>query len=781
MQRKHAWSNVIILIVAAVLSAGLLVPVTAQSREVTLTVQPTFQGFVRPGTWLPLQIEIANSGVDRVVEIVAGVPSGPFHSMLVDLPGGSRKGVTVYAYVAGASRQLNVRLLSRGEELTSASVRLQPVSEGLLVGVIGEREPNLPAQLADGIRVTTTLLSLAEVPDEGLGLSPCDALILTDPGFNELTTAQRSALQAWVLRGGTLIINGDAGIKRALNLLPTELVPVTPGNVLPPLNDPPLTPLALQPRSDTSENSVYPLVLPMLTSSLPLAFGQQYGEGQVIVLAFDLWTPELSRWDGWRELWQTLLPPPAFVPANLGFGAKLFATFIEENLASALTSLPALDVPSINLIVLLLGGYLIVVGPVTYLVLRRLDRLALGWIVVPAVTVVFAVIAYGVGFNLRGGDVIVSQITLIDAFEPTLARERKVVGIFSPDSSVYQARALGNAPLVRPISVQGPWSTGQLANGRYLQAAPDGRVVENLEVPQWSLQAITFEHIAPAPGLEAQMMVNGEEVLAVVTNRGHYMLEDVALIYGNQFGVTDQLAPGEQRTVPMQSIPAGFEQASLGYIIYGPQFDQITRLGQVIPPELQLRSRILDALYGYGMGTRGAQPLVIGWYSDQQAQIDLIGRQATKQHLTLVRSMARLHVGGEVQLSGGFAATFEHVSGMNSPCFAGNLLGVVPDAQPTTLRFTLPRDLAGLQLQDLTLNIRSDMFWNAAIEVYDWASGRWESLLSEPLIQHLAVSLERPERFLNGNGAMRVRLQRRDQNQTFSCVYVDPAIRGRLP
>ncbi|WP_298816889.1 hypothetical protein [Chloroflexus sp.] len=781
MQAKRAWARLSALIVVLLVSTVWFAPVIAQGSAITLTARAAFQGYVRSGTWLPVLIEVANSGVDQTVEIVAGTPNGPFHSAMVDLPGGSRKGVTIYVYVTGMPRQLNVRLLANGEELASVPVRLQPVSTGLLVGMVGEREPQLPAQLADRIKLTSALLSWADVPVEGLGLSPFDALILTDPGATELTPAQQRSLQEWVLRGGTLIINGDTGIARTLSLLPAELAPVQPGRPLPSLDDPPLTPLELIPRSDETKREVSPLTLPRLASSSPLAFSQWYGEGQIIALAFDLTASEVRNWGGWRELWQAVLPPPSFVPEGMGFGAKLLSTFVEENLANALTSLPALDLPSINVLGLLLGCYLIVVGPVTYLVLRRFDRLALGWIVVPAITVIFAVIAYAVGFNMRGGDVIVSQLTLIDAIEPTLSRERKVIGIFSPDSSDYQLRINGEPALVRPISAQGPWSSGNLSNGRYLQATADGLVVEDLTVLQWSLQAIALDQIVASPGLEAQITVNGEDMRGTVTNRSNRALEEVVLVYGDNIAMIDQLAPGEQRVVQVERPPHSYDGASLGYIIYGPQFEESGRIGQPPPPMLQLRSRVLDVLYGYGVGTRGAQPLVMGWYSEQQAQVEPVGRRATMQQLALVRGTAQLQLSGEVKLTGGFASAIEQAGGMNSPCYAGSTLGVVPDVQPATIRFTLPRALSNIQLRELSLTIRSDIFWNGSIEVYDWTTGEWVSLLTESLIQNQMVSIDQPERFLNGNGAMRVRLQRLDQNQSFSCVYIDPVIRGRLP
>ncbi|MDN5273286.1 hypothetical protein QTO31_15050 [Chloroflexus sp. MS-CIW-1] len=772
-----------LLLVWLVLSHSIVATTTAQSSDMpdmTLVARPAFQGFVRPGTWLPVAVEVTNRGVDRSVEIVVGTSNGPFQSTFIDVPGGGRKGVTILAYIYGNSRQLNVRLLADGAEVATTSARLQLVSEGVLVGVIGDREVRLPAQLTDGIRVTSVPLSLMELPTESLGLSAFDALILTDVAVNEVSPAQQSALQGWVQRGGTLLVNGDIGIQRTLSLLPPELVAATVSARSDPLSDPPLTLVGLNPATGTATQRVFPVTIPLIKSQLPLAYGIRYGEGQAIVLAFDLATPQLINWIGWRELWQALLPPPSFIPQGLGFGTKLYATYLEENLASALTSLPALDLPSLNVIGMLLACYLIVVGPITYLVLRRLDRLALGWIVIPVLTVIFAAIAYSIGYGLRGGEVIISQITLLDANTPTLARERAFIGIFSPDRSTYRLGTTDTTALVRPISVQGPWSTPSLTNGRYVQAAADGQVVEGLEIQQWSLQGLLSDRIVRTPDLTAHITIDGDEVKGDVTNRSDRSLEDVVLIYGNRVGMIGNLSPGEQRSVSLEQPSHAFDGISLSYLIYGPQFEAMGKIGQPVSPTLQLRGRILDALYGYGTNTRGLQPLVLAWYSNTITWLTPLERRATMQQLTLIRGTAHLRTTGELELrNGSFSISVEQSGGFNSPCYTGDRLGIIPDSNATVMRFTLPESLVGLQPTSLAFSLRSDSFWNGDIEVYNWTNGQWESVPTQ-VFQNIEVEIPQPDHFLSHQGIIRLRLKNRDM-QNLTCVYPDPIVRGRLP
>lgn len=780
MGAKQVWRWLSVLVVLTIVVVGQLAPVAAQNTDVRLTVRPAFQGFFHPGTWLPVEVEVANEGVDRTAEIVVGPTGGPFFSTTLDLPGGSRKGVTVYVYLYNQASRIQAQLLVNGTEVATVTALVRSVGEGLLIGVVGTQQPRLPAQLEDGTRITTVPLTLGDIPADGLGLSPFDALIFTDVAADELRSDQREAVRAWVLRGGTLVINGDSGLAHTLAILPDDVVPVTLDGFVSPLADPPLRPLRLIPRTFAVDQ---PFMVPLPKLPDGLAWGRWYGDGQSIVLGFDLATPELVNWSGWRALWQVLLPPSQFVPPNLVSIAKLYSTFLEENLASALMSLPAFDLPSLTLIVILLGCYVVVVGPVTYLVLRRFDRLALGWVVVPVVTLIFAVIAYSVGYTLRGGDVIISQLSLINTYTAPIVRERSFVGIFSPDRSTYRLRSTDDGVLTRPIRVQGPWSSEVLANGRYLQGISD-TVVEGLEVPQWSLQAVATDRVITADVLEAQLIVNGDEVQGEVVNRGGRTLEDVVVVYGDLISRLGSLAPGERRVSRLERPAYAYEGISLSYLIYGEQFDAMARMAQPIPPDLQLKGRMLDALYGYGTANRGKQPLVFGWYTTPETTIMPVDRHATRQQIALVHSVARLRLetGKAVTLdAGSFAGMFERITNTSSPCYSGNVLGAAPGVEPVVLRFTLPRDLIGLRPDSMTMNVRADMFWSGQIEVYDWVDGVWVLLPTEPVFQMNSVEIPQPERVLGSHGVLRVRMQSRDQMQGSSCVYLDPTMQGRLP
>src|SRR5207247_9754374 len=113
--------------------------------------------------------------------------------------------------------------------------------------------------------------------------------------------------------------------------------------------------------------------------------------------------------------------------------------------------LPSLQLPPTGGLIVLLAAYILVVGPLNYLILRRLDRREWAWVSVPAFVLGFAAAAYGYGSLLRGTDVIVNEIAIVRrAPDATEGRAQDYFGIFSPTRASYRVEVPGGALLAAP-------------------------------------------------------------------------------------------------------------------------------------------------------------------------------------------------------------------------------------------------------------------------------------------------------------------------------------------
>ena len=58
-------------------------------------------------------------------------------------------------------------------------------------------------------------------------------------------------------------------------------------------------------------------------------------------------------------------------------------------------------------------GYILLIGPISYFVLRRVDRRELAWVTAPILIVTFSACSYGIGRTLKGSDVVLNQVAVV--------------------------------------------------------------------------------------------------------------------------------------------------------------------------------------------------------------------------------------------------------------------------------------------------------------------------------------------------------------------------------
>lgn len=779
---------------------------SASLDGITMRARPAFQGVYRPGSWLPIAIDLENQGPDRQVELQAALRSGSRYATTVDLPNNARKRVTLYAYLPVSTRRINIHLRVDAVDLQTQELTLQPTANrARTVAVVtdGATAPRPPARLPDGSALTSVAFAPTELPTHALGLSSFDLLVLSDLPTADLSRDQLAALRAWVIRGGQLMIDGGPGAERTVSGLPVDLQPATIAtNGTLPL-------VAIAPDVDAGDATV-PLSVaePTLNAAgrpayrLPIAglpvearvIEQRYGRGAVGLSPLPLGNPVLLSSDATPRIWADLLEQTNALSFNAGAPDLTIDAFVEGNLANALTGLPALQFPSVGMLALLIGIYILVVGPGAYLVLRRFDRLALGWIVVPTVTLLFAGGAYAFGYAHRGGDVVLNQLTYIETFSDSaaLTRVRSFVGLFSPTRRAYELETDFDGrepPLLRPISLQGPWDAS-LGGGSAVLVQPEtgGAAVHDFDVAQWSMRALTSDTLIDTTPLRAQLTLDGASLRGTVENAGDQPLQDVVLVQGDQVARIGDLAPGETRQVafdPEQGNRGNGKQApgtTLSGLIYGDLIERSAQVGGTPPPAaVQLRIRMLDAIFAYGPNPRGGHPLLIGWAGTPTVDLLPLGLRAERQHLALIVGEPQLTIGtAPVELGVGWLdKRFTNAQG--GLCYGSLGVGVGLGPEPALLQLALPRDLYGFQPTELALLSDTDGPWMAEmqVELYNWEQGAWIAMPTMERGEPTPISA--PQQFVGSHGKLWARIAGQADDAAFGCVYLDATMKGTLP
>ncbi len=136
------------------------------------------------------------------------------------------------------------------------------------------------------------------------------------------------------------------------------------------------------------------------TDDRPLAIAAPFGRGRVTFLPFDPSRPPFSGWASGELFWGKLLgllPLPPRDEERAVENRGLARALGSRALAGLLGQHPEMPLPSLGWAFFMILFYLALVGPVDYLVLRRLRRMELTWITFPSCALVFSAAAVVAG------------------------------------------------------------------------------------------------------------------------------------------------------------------------------------------------------------------------------------------------------------------------------------------------------------------------------------------------------------------------------------------------
>ncbi|MBF8290339.1 MAG: hypothetical protein HW391_1307 [Chloroflexi bacterium] len=641
---------------AAVFAAALMLgPLagTASAAGVTMEARVLLQGHTRIGSWMAIEVQFENTGpaVQGELRIDGGSQGRTRFSVAVDLPTESRKTYVLHAQPPAFGRTVKVQLVSGSTTVTSQDVAYLIHDGGqLIVGVLAERPQGIIGELdldpsPNGAAPAIVSLGVADLPERVEGWATLDRLIWQDVDSNTLTEPQLASLRGWIAGGGRLIIAGGTAGLGTLSGFPDDILPYRPDATL-----------------DVAPSTIAALVgpVPADATDLPALAGEsgrgralatsgdrviagdlEYGSGSVTLIGFDPTATWLAETRSVEAMWRRFLP-------NRTSGGPVITTD-DSQIVNAVSQLASLALPPIGGLLVLLGGYILLIGPINYLILRRLDRRELAWVTMPVLIGVFAVSAYGFGTALRGTDLILNEVAIVrGAPGATEGTAQVYLGIFSPSRATYQLQVPGGALLAAPIS--GDFAGG--GNAGVLDVVQgDPALVRDLAVGFGSLRTIRAESATTVPLVEARFLLQDGVLSGTIRNKSEIALEKVAVVLGGSVAVIGDIPAGAEKTVSLRPTGNQFFQ-SISDRVFGQVFfgdaSQLTDEGL----RMRVRHAVLDQLtydpmFG-NIGTLSASgPVILAWGRDDILDVQISSQTARRNANVLYYLPAGLEVSGK--------------------------------------------------------------------------------------------------------------------------------------
>ncbi|MCC7358669.1 MAG: hypothetical protein IT317_04300 [Anaerolineales bacterium] len=789
------------LLVAALLLAGPLsagraqAAPSAQANPITLTARAGFDGYYKDQRWLPLRVTVANDGPDLSGTLQIVTPRFNNTELVVtravELPTQSRREIYLYVPAEGYLSTLKVSLLNnQNKEIATATTRLAQTNGGDLVyglmagapsayeAVLGEVDP-LSGQ------AYVARLELEDLPPIGYAWHGLDVLVLSDVDTGALTSDQRAALAGWVSAGGRLIVaGGPTWQKTAAGL--ADLLPLKPSGTLTLAGAPALASFASadapQGPAIVATGALAPdAVVLAAEGDTPLIVTRRLGYGQVMYLALDPAFDPLRNWAGGEGLFRNLLTGTGQRPSWAGGLRNWYSA------RDAINALPGLDFPSVFQICGFLGFYLIAVGPINYLVLRRLKRRELAWVTIPALVAVFSLGAYLAGYQLRGGQASLHRLSVVQVWpDSQFARVDGVVGLFSPRRAQYD---LSFAPgfLARPIPVDAFGGPG----GSFTVEEADQTFIRNIRLEVGAVEPFVVQGQVSAPSFIGDLVLDLSQptptLNGTVTNTSGLTLIDAVVLGPGSVQRLGELAPGAsvQVSLPLydtrasaapanEVLPALGSQPPLGAGLYYPPSNYDSTIDDILGTSYYYNDReqfrrysLLSALIdSYAGSVRGSGVYLAGWTSESPLPVTVVGREfeTLDRSLYLVALPPRLEVGGgQVVIPPGlmqWLALNPSPSSTSTPydlyLYQGNV---------AELRFVPTPAVALSQIDAVTLHLTSYGLSGAAtveVWIWDFSENVWVPL---PNLQWGDTRLPSPARFVGPSGEIQARIANNNQMQ----------------
>lgn len=681
------------------LFALIALPAQAQDSTlpgtITLAVEAGYNGHYRELEWMPVQVQLANDGDDLSGRLVVrpetnGNGITATFSTPVTLARGARQTASFNVVARSFVTTLRVELLDdAGVVLATetANVRaLQPmdwlyaVFSDSAVGAVdmtGARLGGAEAFQADW--------AVEQLPTTAAALSSVNVILFHDVNTATLSSAQRAALTDWVTAGGHLLVAGGAnwqavaaGLADLLPLQPNgsatveSLTPLAEWLTLPQEQAAALTAQTVMATGTLGEDAR----MLVAVDDLPLLARRTLGAGVVDYLAADPGTAPLRGWGRLADLWFTLQTNTGAQPG----WSEGFSNWDEA--ARAAEIIPGVDtLPDTLPLLLFFLLYIVVIGPLNYLLLNRLDRREWAWLTIPACVILFSVAAYLLGFALRGNDVTLNRLAVIQRW-PDSARAQidAVIGVLSPRRAQYDLIApdMVLQPVPRPLVVGSNLLARDVQTATTLVAtenvAATGTIAEGFSVDASFVASFHGSGWTDAPliggsatlaydeasGISGQQVMRGSVVnegdipllRAVVLARGTaYALGDVAPGAVVPFTLT---LPGEGASASSPYLPTGSstffnlrtaQTASTTeqsvFDIMGAALISQNNLFAAVDETTRMRLREQFLLNGwvddsFGSTGRGDGAYVAGWLEDAPLSLALDGAPTQEQTNSLV-------------------------------------------------------------------------------------------------------------------------------------------------
>ncbi len=519
------------------------IPAIAASKPITMHADVGFQTFYDPHVWAPVRITLFNPGGRTVfghlifpIHNQSGFSYEGTFSWPIWVPKGTS---TVTLGLPGELLETgqSVRFLQSNKLVSTVRVSGVPVASSDIAGVISDQPEAV--QFLAGVssanstaQVVTAYIPPSTVPTSGELLQGLSYLYIDGKSASELTSKQVQAIKQWVYTGGILLLGGlepNAGqVGTLATLSPVAGMIVVDGQA---------TALAKF-ASQGPPHGMIPMLYGTAHAGATVLVGSRnhalvavssVGRGQVAYLGIQANTSTLVTWTGNAVFWDTLLQQLHHNSLPVTF--DLFGTNGLWTMMNAAELFPQLHMPPLWIWEVVFGLYILITGPLLYLILRKYRKNEWAWAILPVVSLGVAIAIYIQGVEERPNGILTQSVGLIDVVDGHLAQAVGVQALMSPQTRSYSI-------ITRPDTWMVPLTdrvTGAVKSDALVTMKTKAPTTEFSNVRAWGGRFIYATRTVSTFGdLQGELFANKSSLGGFLVNHSSVDFSDMVLIDGRQ-------------------------------------------------------------------------------------------------------------------------------------------------------------------------------------------------------------------------------------------------------
>lgn len=424
--------------------------------EIEMTVDMPLKGIYKPmnDQVVSVNVHLRNRGKPFSGEIVLrggerAVDQDLSYRQEVIISSQEKKEVSlrVLSSRLGSDRGIGVALIQKGRLVNWTPLSIGEVHQEWVVGVLSSTPDaysffNL-AQTESKRGISVRQLQLADLPEDAWSLDALDVLALGNIPAG-LTQKQQQAITNWVKSGGVLVVSGGKSLASIKAVFP-QLIPYSSDTAMENVKSPIFAEL-----SDFGSVRNFPQQIETLKSVHHLLTYSKAGNGNVLILAVDFTKEPFAGWSGNKSLWSKVLSQ---LLSDADFQKQNDLT--KNQLVESSRLIPGVTPPNLPLITGLWVVYILLIGPLLYIFLKKKDRREWAWGAIPLVSIVLAVGIYFLGkYQVAKTDVI-HTAAKVEILDPHLAKVESAASVLMiqggdytvkrPSDSLFYANFIGRA------------------------------------------------------------------------------------------------------------------------------------------------------------------------------------------------------------------------------------------------------------------------------------------------------------------------------------------------